>query len=312
MSHPVVTDMDSPWKDALEHFFREAMELYFPKAYEEIDWDRGHVFLDKELQQIRPRGETGRGYVDKLAKVYLKAGPEVWTLAHLEAQGDPEKGFPNRMYRYNYRLVDKHNRPIASFGILADTRARWRPSRYEAKVLGCVASLKFPIVKLLDFRNRREELERSTNPFAVLTLAFLDTVATKKNPRGRLASKLWMARRLRDLGLSREQREELFRLVDWIMVLPEPLQIQFEDTVEQDEEEKMPFVTGFERRGIEKGRKETAADLVIEVLEVRFDSVPEAVAAQVRQIEDPDRLRALHRLALSTGSVAEFAQQLPA
>lgn len=52
--------------------------------------------------------------------------------------------------------------------------------------------------------------------------------------------------------------------------------------------------------------------MIIDVLEVRFDSVPDAVAAQVRQIEDPDRLPALHRLALSTGSVAEFAAQLRA
>ena len=42
------------------------------------------------------------------------------------------------------------------------------------------------------------------------------------------------------MGLSREDREELFRLVDWIMVLPEALQIEFDDTLMQ-EDETVPF-----------------------------------------------------------------------
>lgn len=291
------------------------MELYFPKAYEEINWDRGYVFLDKELQRIRPRNAVGRRFVDKLAQVYLKAGSEVWTLAHVEAQGEPEDAFPRRMYEYNYRLDDKHRRPIASFAILTDTRRRWRPSRYQHEVLGCEISMRFQVVKLIDFRNQREVREKSDNPFAVLTLAFLDTIATKRNVKGRLAAKLWAVRRLRNLGFGREDREELFRLIDWIMELPPRLQLQFDDELARDEEVGMPFVSSIERRGIEKGwqegRQEAVADMVIEVLEARFDAVPDALAEKVRRTEDPDRLRALHRRAIAVATLEEFAAELP-
>ena len=45
-------DYDSPWKDAVEHAFPEFIDFYFPTASRQIDWARGHTFLDKELQQI--------------------------------------------------------------------------------------------------------------------------------------------------------------------------------------------------------------------------------------------------------------------
>ncbi|HRQ56864.1 MAG TPA: hypothetical protein PLN31_05550 [Azoarcus taiwanensis] len=45
-------DYDSPWKGALEHAFPEFMACYFADAHRQIDWSRGHAFLDKELRQI--------------------------------------------------------------------------------------------------------------------------------------------------------------------------------------------------------------------------------------------------------------------
>ena len=31
-------DYDSPWKEAVEHYFSAFMEFYFPEAFLEIDW----------------------------------------------------------------------------------------------------------------------------------------------------------------------------------------------------------------------------------------------------------------------------------
>ena len=38
---------DSPWKEAVEHYFPEFMEFYFPNAHVEIDWAKDYIFLDK-------------------------------------------------------------------------------------------------------------------------------------------------------------------------------------------------------------------------------------------------------------------------
>jgi hypothetical protein len=80
-------DFDSPWKEILELFFPQFMQFFFPHAYEQINWPKGYKFLDQELQQIAREAEIGRRRVDKLAEVYLKAGQDVWVLAHIEIQG---------------------------------------------------------------------------------------------------------------------------------------------------------------------------------------------------------------------------------
>jgi len=33
-------EYDSPWKEAVEHYFPEFMEFYFPEAYTQIDWSK--------------------------------------------------------------------------------------------------------------------------------------------------------------------------------------------------------------------------------------------------------------------------------
>jgi hypothetical protein len=48
--------------------------FFLPEIHAAIDWSRNTEFLDKELQQIVPESETGRGTVDKLVKVWKRSG----------------------------------------------------------------------------------------------------------------------------------------------------------------------------------------------------------------------------------------------
>ena len=118
---------DSPWKDILEAYFPRFIEFFFPDIFPKIDWERGHEFLDKELQKIAPDAKTGRRTVDKLVKVWLKDGTEIWTVVHVEIQGQQDPDFAKRMYMYNYRLFDKHDKKIVSLAVLTDGSKSWRP-----------------------------------------------------------------------------------------------------------------------------------------------------------------------------------------
>ncbi|PKO21111.1 MAG: hypothetical protein CVU38_16460 [Chloroflexi bacterium HGW-Chloroflexi-1] len=62
------------------------------------------------------------------------------------------------MYIYNYRLFDRHRQRVASLAILGDERAEWRPDRYGYELWGCEVSLRFPIVKLLDYQEQSARL----------------------------------------------------------------------------------------------------------------------------------------------------------
>ena len=60
MSTESTTDFDGAWKGALEQLFPSFVELFWPQAYEAIDWTQPHPFLEQELLQITRDAATGR------------------------------------------------------------------------------------------------------------------------------------------------------------------------------------------------------------------------------------------------------------
>jgi hypothetical protein len=112
----------------------------------------------------------------------------------------------------------------------------------------------FPVVKLLDFKSRTAELEAGTNPFALVVLAQLAAVATKRDPTARLDRKIALTRRLYRFGLSRDAVLSLYAFIDWAMTLPEPLEDDDHRAIQAIEEaEQMRYVTTAERIGMRKG-----------------------------------------------------------
>src|SRR6266852_493341 len=135
--------------------------------------------------RISPKAAVGRRYADKLFKVWLKDGQEAWILIHVEVQSQHDDEFPERMFVYHYRLYDRYRRPVVSLAVLGDELANWRPNRFGYSLCGCTMGLEFPVVKLLDHGADLAALEASTNPFAPLVLAHLQTLATRQDPAAR-------------------------------------------------------------------------------------------------------------------------------
>lgn len=302
-------DYDSPWKEALERYFEAFMAFCFPQAHAEIDWARNYEFLDKELQQVVRDAEIGRHLVDKLVKVWLQNGEEAWVLVHIEVQGQVEPQFAKRMYVYNYRLFDRYDRRVASLAVLGDEQLNWRPDGYSYTLWGCRASLEFPVVKLLDYEAQWSDLEQSSNPFAVIVMAHLKAQATRRDLEGRLQWKLSLVKGLYEQGYGREDILELFRFIDWVMLLPEDLKRGFEEELERyEEEKKMRYVTSIERSGIQKGMIQTGRESVIEVLETRFEVVPQSIVEIVNEIDNLSMLKTLLKQAVTVGTLEEFQQ----
>ncbi len=165
---------------------------------------RGFEFLDKELQKITADAAVGRRVVDKLVKVWLKSGEEVWALVHVEVQGQREKGFERRLYVSNFRMYDRFGAPVATFVILTDDDENWRPSEYQSELLGTGVQFWCSMTKLLDYRDRLAELEQSQNPFVIVVEAHLAALETRGDEQDRLRQKLALARKLYERGFSRQ------------------------------------------------------------------------------------------------------------
>ncbi len=250
-------DYDSPWKEILSEYFQEFMTFFFPEESQEIDWSRHYVLLDKELRQITRDAEIGKRVADQLVKVWTKDGEETWVLVHVEVQAQRETEFPHRMYVYHYRIHDLYQRPVASFAVLADEHPTWRPSGYYEKFWRTRTLFRFPVVKILDYREKWEMLETSHNPFAIVVQAHLKTLETQKDDTSRSRWKVTLTKELYRRGFSKADIVKLFRFIDWIMRLPEELEKRYYQEIVQFEEEiKMPYMTIAERIGMEKGIKQ--------------------------------------------------------
>ena len=99
----IQSDYDTAWKEAIDIYFEDFMEFFFPQAHNQIDWERGYENLETELQEIIRDAETGRRFADKLKKVWLENGQETWLLIHIEIQSQVKTNFAKRMYVYNHR-----------------------------------------------------------------------------------------------------------------------------------------------------------------------------------------------------------------
>ena len=211
----MAADYDSPWKEALDLYFEAFLALLYPTIHAQIDWSRGYESLDKEFQAIVREAETGRRYVDKLAKVWTLAGAECWVLIHVEVQTARDADFAERMYVYNYRIFDRYNQAVASLAVLADDDPTWRPSEFRQELFGCETGIRFPTVKLLDLAANEAELEASENLFSKVVLAHLKALETRKDAANRHVWKLRLIRGLYERGLGSKDVRELFRVIDW-------------------------------------------------------------------------------------------------
>ena len=301
-------DYDSPWKEALEHYFPEFLALLFPWVHIAIDWSSGYEFLDKELQQVVRDAELGRRYADKLVKVHTRDGAETWVLVHVEVQGAAEAGFAQRMYVYNYRLFDRYQADIVSLAVLADDSAPFRPNEYRRGRWGCELEFRFPVEKLLDWHPRWAELEASTNPFSLVVMAHIKTQEIKDGAI-RKGWKMRLVRLLYERGYTREQVLELFRVLDWMLRLPEDLEREFKrELIAFEEQAKMPYVTSIERlskqegrekgreEGREEGRQPGEARVLLRLITLKFGSPSEAVREQIATADPETLLRWSERI----------------
>jgi predicted transposase/invertase (TIGR01784 family) len=291
------SDLDAAWKETLDLYFEPFLAFLFPDAHAAINWDRSVEFLDKEFQDLIPEAEIGRRYADKLVKAWLNNGEEAFILIHVEVQSQEDSGFAQRMFIYHYRIFDYYQKRVMSLAVLGDENRNWRPDRYTYTLAGCELSLRFPIVKLVDFENRWSELEASDNPMAVVVIAHLRSRTTKSDAQARKRWKWILTRQLYEGGYSREDVIRLVRVMDRILTLPAVLKRQFREELEQYEAEaKMPLISSMEEMAKEEGREEG-----IQIGEQRGIQIGKQEGIQEVAIN-------MLRQGISTDEVARFTQ----
>lgn len=250
----VRSKMDAAWKEALSVYFKAFMELCWPEVCNEIDWEKPFEVLEQEFQGMVNESNDRR--VDKLIKVWRLNGEELCVLLHLEVQSWKEKEFSERLFVYYYYLYERYKMPIAMLAILIDNDFRWRPKCYFTETWGLSIKMEFPIIKLLDFKDKKEFLINSDNPFSIVLLAQLAALEASSRERTRLISKTQLTAHLITQGWKKEDILRLYKFLDWILSLKKEYAVAYHREVKRIEEEKqVSFITTAEYLGIKKGEK---------------------------------------------------------
>jgi hypothetical protein len=324
------TDYDSPWKTILTLYFRDCLAFYFPQAEQGIDWRTPPIFLDKELEKLLADDQGGAMRVDKLAQVKLLDGTESWVLLHLEIQTQRQREFTERLYRYNSRLYGTHRTPVATFAILCDASPTWRPTSFAYELLGFQLRLDFPVAKLLDYKSQASQLTELVNPFALVTLAHLEALATKPDDPARKNAKFRLIRLLLERGYQRQEIYALFRFIDWVLWLDPDLEKEFEaDVALLEKERNVEYISSMERRAIDRGLERGLAQglergleqglvqgkmlgqrqLLLQMMQLKFGELPPEMLAYVASLEDEGALTLLGQRLLTAVSLEDM--QIP-
>lgn len=159
-------DHDRLFKELISTFFGEFMLLFFPDAYEVIDFGR-ISFLSEEVFTDILKGEKRR--VDILVETRLK-GEESLIIIHVEPQSYEQAEFHERMFIYFSRLYEKYRCRILPIAIFSYDKAKEEKNTVE---------IRFPFLDVLKFQFLKVELKQKNwrdyiqqdNPIAAALLS---------------------------------------------------------------------------------------------------------------------------------------------
>lgn len=172
---------DRTWKDGIEDLFEDFLLFFVPELHAKVNFQMKYSFLDKELLEMYLKGEDETKYPDKLIEIQLKDNQKKWVYVHVEVQGDNKKGFPERMFKYFYRLYDRYDEKILALVIYTDSAKKYRPEKFEYSFMDTKLVYSFRSFKILDYTE--SQLLESNNPFALAVLAALYLIKSKRKAK---------------------------------------------------------------------------------------------------------------------------------
>ncbi len=292
-------DHDQVFKQLIETFFREFMELFCPVEAEQIDFQQVE-FLRDEFFTDSKRGQRKR--LDLLAKVRLKVGGEKVVLVHFEFESTHnDTDFPERNFGYFCQIFLRYQTNVVSVAVFSDD-AVWKepvPNYFEMRMSPqSGVRFDFHLIKLKQLNYK--DFLNSNNPLAYALMAKMSY-----DHRQRVRLKADFLRLMLGAEPNAARRSVLFEFIETYMVLKPNEQAAFDEIVQVDEsyEEVEKMVTVYERTGIERGKRLA----LIRILTKRFGSLSEQIVAAIERIESEAELDALLDAALDAKSLAELS-----
>jgi hypothetical protein len=292
-------DHDGIFKQLLEEFFVEFLDLFVPDALHLLD-PATVTFLDKQV--FRDLLDPDRREADLVVQARFHG--EVATLiVHIEHQAQEDMVLHERMFRYFAKFHDRYDAPVYPIALCSYRSPKQvAPDQY---------TVSFPALTVLDFRFRVIQLNQlrwrdylqHPNPLATALLTRMQVA-----PSERLAVKAACLAHLIGLPISAKRRRMIGQFLDVYLPLQpvEERQLQAEMPAlapDRQEEPMLGIVTSWERLG--------AMEIITEALDTRFGPLDVAIKDQI-VLYPYDMLKALNLAQFDFASLADLQAWLVA
>lgn len=137
---------------------------------------------------------------------------------------------------------------------------------------------------------------------------------TQGNSEERLVEKFRLTRRLYEQGLKRKEILNFYKFIDWVMTLPNALEIRYNEAVYKlGKEPHMTYITSAERigmqkgyeKGIAEGREEAERAILDQLLRYKFQNIPAHYQEKISRMDTTTLLTLITRV-MKISSVEEI------
>ncbi len=299
----ILSDEDGAWKAAVREYPREFLEYCFPETAQQIDFEQGIAFLDKEF----PRDRSMKGMTADLLMEAAEKQTNTKMLLHLEVQGKKEDNFEQRMAEYTKRIEYESGMYPTSLLVLTDTDMEFQPESFRQTSQSVCFRVDFSKVKVVEWGRDLDELEEDAPLFAVF-LGIQKEVSlmrsTRAGDRRRYEVKRDLLIKLSRLHRSSRENASLLKFIDRLIQLAEKQEMRLKQEL-SCKEDIVGLVDLFiedakkegEQRGIQKGIHQgmergtltTSQTVLINVMKKKF-SLNDAQLTMIRDIRDTKKL----------------------
>lgn len=224
---------DLLWKDLATEFEEDFILFFFGKElHDAIDFSIKPEYLEQEFNETFAANEPKKKVSDKIIRFRLKNGGVKYVIVHIEFQGQSEKDFVRRMFRYFVYIFIKYD--TTDVTALALYTGASRPKVYnlfKASNYGTEISYGFNTYTVRE--QNEADLLSSENPLAIAVLASLYLIKAGKSDE----KKFFFKKKLIEIAITKNfDRAKLFRLlnfVEYLVKLPMKLQLEFKEFTKQ-------------------------------------------------------------------------------
>jgi len=308
---PVESEISMPhdqlFKELLQAFFREFMELFFPDIAARLDFARV-TFLDKETFTDVPQGDQRRA--DLVARVYtLDGAPEI-ILTHIEVEARRRGSFSERMHEYYMLLKLRHRLPIFPIAIyLSPGAGGLITERLEERVFEREVNLFFyQAVGLPELE--ADDYQASDNPLAPALSALMKT-----SRLGKVAQKYQSVRAMARSSVDAARKALLINVIETYLTLDASEQSEFAALMISPEgKEVRAMVSVYEQRGIDKGIEQGIEqgilrgrrEVLLRQMLRKFGNLPESARGYVETVNDAEEIDRLVDQILTAATIEEM------